>query len=180
MKAQTRRGSMLESAVNLVVGFALSWAINYFALPLFGMHPSQGSLWGLGAIFTVASVVRSYCLRRVFERLRLRKVPPDFLYIIEDIAAERHRQISGEGYSLAHDDAYRRGDLADAAAAYAFLAAKGDDLNRHRWKTHALALWPWREEAFKPTTPRRDLLKSSAMIVAEIGRLDRKAARGAP
>ena len=34
-------------------------------------------------------------------------------------------------------------------------------------------LWPWAITLFKPTTPRRNLIKAGAMIIAEIGRIDR-------
>jgi hypothetical protein len=35
--------------------------------------------------------------------------------------------------------------------------------------------WPWDLKWWKPTTPRRDLVKAAALIVAEIERLDRAA-----
>ncbi|MEB3421767.1 hypothetical protein VK682_24660 [Salipiger manganoxidans] len=42
-----------------------------------------------------------------------------------------------------------------------------------------LQLWPWDRKWWKPTTPRRDLVKAGALIVAEIERLDRAALRAA-
>ena len=38
----------------------------------FGLYASLAQNAAIGAIFTVVSIVRSYCLRRVFERLRVR------------------------------------------------------------------------------------------------------------
>ena len=37
-------------------------------------------------------------------------------------------------------------------------------------------VFPWEDAWWKPTTPRRDLVKAAALILAEIERLDRMAA----
>lgn len=88
---------------------------------------------------------------------------------IEDIAAERQRQIAVEGWSADHDDTHSGGQLASAAAAYA-LHTSGV-VKSH--KGSAPFGWPWDWRWWKPTTPRRDLVKAAALIVAEIERLDR-------
>jgi len=179
MKAQTRGGAAIETGVNLVVGFGLSWAINCWCLPLFGMQPSLGALWGLGGIFTAASIMRQFCLRRLFEWLRIRKAPPEFLYIAQELAAERNRQIISEGYDLAHDDQYHRGELQRAAAWYALAGARWTnatlppcDLGLFASNTYG---WPWDRSFWRPTTARRDLVKAGALIIAAIGRIDRAA-----
>jgi len=49
-------------------------------------------------------------------------------------------------------------------------------LNAAGWKTEALrGCWPikWMAAWFKPTDPRRDLVKAGALCIAEIERLDR-------
>lgn len=93
--------------------------------------------------------------------------------IIEEIAAERRRQIGAEGFSPALDDSYESGELALAGAAYARMTSplmrniSGDGFPpMPGW-------WPWEKCWWKPTTPRRDLIKAAALIVAEIERLDR-------
>lgn len=85
--------------------------------------------------------------------------------VIEEIAAERERQQSGEGYSPKHDDAHAGGELASAAACYALGYRVPNGLNS--------TLWPWRPEDFKPKNRRSDLIRAGALIVAEIERLDR-------
>lgn len=80
--------------------------------------------------------------------------------IIEEIAAERARQIAVEGWTPEHDDQHSGGELARAAACY----AAGD---------HQNGLWPWHEDWWKPSTRRRDLIKAAALLVAEIERRDR-------
>ena len=91
---------------------------------------------------------------------------------LADIAAERRRQIEAEGWTPEHDDAYRQGHLADAAACYALCA---HDTGAKR---SIPAWWPWRNEWWKPSTTRRDLVKAGALIAAEIERLDRAEQKG--
>lgn len=105
---------------------------------------------------------------------------------IEDIAAERRRQIEVEGWTVEHDDAHYEGDLARAAAAYAvagnppvyitLVPPRSVSFNAGRFEAWR-ALWPWGEGWWKPTDRRRDLVKAGALIVAEIERLDRLAAK---
>ncbi len=86
-----------------------------------------------------------------------------------DVLAERRRQID-EGWVPEHDDEHDAGELAAAAACYAGNAAG------YVWNGEWLSeVWPWEREWWKPTTPRRDLVKAAALILAEIERLDRAA-----
>ena len=96
--------------------------------------------------------------------------------IISEIQHERVRQVRGEGWTTPHDDAHVEGELSAAAGCYALNAAclvdaqNGEPLDFG----HAVSLgWRWTREWWKPTTPRRDLIKAAALIVAEIERLDR-------
>jgi hypothetical protein len=100
--------------------------------------------------------------------------------IIDEIAAERRRQIEQEHYDARHDDWYRFGELAGAAACYGMhgLAIGQEDL-AERVNLIVRDLWPWHPRHWKPTDRRRDLIKAAALIVAEIERLDRKAAKEA-
>lgn len=89
-----------------------------------------------------------------------------------DVLAERRRQIESEGWTSAHDDEYlMSGSLAEAAACYAISSIPGAE--RRKEPPHG---WPWSIEWWKPTTPRRNLVKAGALILAEIERLDRQAA----
>lgn len=106
--------------------------------------------------------------------------------VIDEIAAERKRQIEAESWDVAHDDAHTDGGLARAAAAYAFAGACQQKIQRERLsKAHLLelhgsdigrvvkSLWRWDWCWWKPKDPRRDLIRAGALIVAEIERLDR-------
>lgn len=89
-----------------------------------------------------------------------------------DVLAERARQISAEGFLPSHDDAYQARDLANAAGCYALVAGLSP-AHREIMAGKAPHPWPWARSWWKPTTPRRDLVKSGALILAEIERLDR-------
>lgn len=102
--------------------------------------------------------------------------------VVQEIAAERKRQIEKEGWSIEHDDAHTDGSLARAAACYAAQASamqrvKGDvSLATYRSLEPMRAQfgWPWAPRWWKPKDPRRDLIRAAALIVAEIERLDRQ------
>lgn len=92
-----------------------------------------------------------------------------------DVLAERCRQIDDEGYTTERDDQYIRGQLADAAGAYAFWAYT---CNMEHYKvTTVPPSWPWSPEHWKPTDQRKMLVRAGALILAEIERLDRQRAR---
>lgn len=88
-----------------------------------------------------------------------------------DVIAERQRQKTVEGWSEAHDDRnHSAGELARAAAAYAYAGAFRDFNRNTLWRR----LWPWSWEWWKPKDRRYDLVRAGALILAEIERLDRK------
>ena len=175
MKAQTRFMSMVESWTNIAVGIGLQTLANAIFIPLLfvGVEMKARPLFWLVVIMTVLSNARSYVLRRVFEFIRTRNTPPDFEDIIAEIAAERLRQIHGEGYTPDFDDEWADGELAQGAAAYAYSASLlGSTPFGKTRAVKSAHLWPF-TSPFKPTRPYRDLIKAAAMIVAELGRLKR-------
>lgn len=92
--------------------------------------------------------------------------------VINEIAAERRRQISAEGWTPGHDDSeHFDGQLAVAAGCYAIHAGGRMDLTL-RGDEYIPRGWPlyWK---FNPKNPRRDLIRAAALIVAEVERLDR-------
>lgn len=103
--------------------------------------------------------------------------------VIDEIAAERKRQIEVEGWTPEHDDAHDQGEMADAAACYAWcagLTADSRELLAEDWFDSSVLrrLWPWARGWWKPKDRRRDLIRAAALIVAEIERLDRATEHG--
>lgn len=99
-----------------------------------------------------------------------------------DVIAERRRQVDAEGWSIEHDDEeHDPGELSAAAAAYALAAA--DLLYPHSqgdggFDADAPPMWP-AEWTWKPGTPRRMLKKAGGLILAEMEKWDRAAAKEA-
>lgn len=65
---QSRRHSALESVANVAVGYGVALATQLVVFPALGIPVRLSQNVAIGAIFTVVSLVRSYCLRRVFNR----------------------------------------------------------------------------------------------------------------
>lgn len=98
---------------------------------------------------------------------------------IIDVIAERQRQITGEGFTPEQDDKYDRAEMVSAALSYIRLATiwKDKDPDCYR-KSSAPMSWPWLSEYWKPTNPRRDLIKGIALLIAEAERRDRLNCQG--
>lgn len=91
---------------------------------------------------------------------------------------ERQRQIHEEGFSAEHDDDHTNGQLAYAAACYAFATKdSGVDLQLKEPDT----TWPWHESWWKPSPdPKRNIIKAMALLAAEYDRLERAEAAATP
>lgn len=87
---------------------------------------------------------------------------------VSAIASERKRQMEIEGWTAERDDRYRRGELALAAESYLFGTRTAP--NRE-----PPSMWPstWIKKWWKPKSYRQDLVRSGALIAAEIDRWDR-------
>lgn len=88
-----------------------------------------------------------------------------------DVIEERRRQVEHLGYGAAHDDAHEAGDLAAAAFSYAGHAAISLSGGEPGGVPRS---WPFESQYWRPSTPRRDLVRAAALILAEIERLDRQ------
>lgn len=64
--SQSRKHSLLESVVNVLIGYGISVAAQVVVFPLFGLHASLSDNLLIGVVFTVISLARSYALRRLF------------------------------------------------------------------------------------------------------------------
>jgi len=66
--SQSRRMSLVEAATNIAVGYGLAVATQLAVFPFFGLPARLDQSLGIGLIFTVVSLGRSYLLRRLFNR----------------------------------------------------------------------------------------------------------------
>ena len=66
--SQSKKHSLIESLVNVAVGYGIALATQMLVFPLFGIHISLQDNIVIGLLFTVVSIARSYALRRLFNR----------------------------------------------------------------------------------------------------------------
>lgn len=67
--SQSRAMSAAESVANVAIGYGVAVASQLVIFPLFGVHLPLSDNLLIGAWFTVISLVRSYAVRRLFNRL---------------------------------------------------------------------------------------------------------------
>ena len=66
---QSRKHSIIESCTNIIIGYFVALGSQLVIFPAFGVHVSfKTNLW-IGAWFTLVSLVRSYIVRRAFNKL---------------------------------------------------------------------------------------------------------------
>jgi hypothetical protein len=72
--SQTKTGSFVEAWANIFIGFTINFFANLLVLPWFGLAVTPSKAFGIGVIFTVISLVRSYVIRRWFNGLKFGNV----------------------------------------------------------------------------------------------------------
>lgn len=73
---QTRFQSLLESVLNVLIGFGVAFAAQLLIFPLLGIPVSLNQNLLIGAFFTAVSIARSYCVRRIFNWLHRPEITP--------------------------------------------------------------------------------------------------------
>lgn len=69
--SQPRRWSLVEAIANVAIGYGVAFLSQLVVFPMFNIHISVRENLIIGAIFTVISIVRSYFVRRAFNRLHV-------------------------------------------------------------------------------------------------------------
>lgn len=164
---QSRIMSLFETFGGTILGFFISLGIQHSLVWWLELPLSSSQNVGIILIFTVASLIRGYVWRRLCEAMHIRVPLPASILAI---AAERRRQIEAEGWDASHDDAHNIGELAQAGACYAMMPLRRE-LDR---SVNPRGDWPWSREYWKPQDNRRDLVRSGALIVAELDKMDRR------
>ena len=63
---QSRRRSVVEAIINVVIGYMVAVFANLTVLPAFGYNVTLFDGAAIGLDFTIISLIRSYVIRRVF------------------------------------------------------------------------------------------------------------------
>jgi len=66
---QNRLNSFIESIANVIIGFLINFIANIYILPLFGFNITISQSIQIGLIFTLISIIRSYLIRRWFNKV---------------------------------------------------------------------------------------------------------------
>lgn len=115
--------------------------------------------------------------RKKWQAAKAQAVPEGFA--IKDVINERQRQISHEFYSTEHDDEYKSNELLRAAVCYAENVLSRGWIHRSSpnsgiYQSEEVPdFWPWDQDFWKPKSPRKDLVRAAALLIAEIERIDR-------
>lgn len=64
--SQSRLGSLIEACAHTGIGFVISIALSLIIYPIFGHAFSLSENIGITLIFTAASMIRGYVIRRFF------------------------------------------------------------------------------------------------------------------
>ena len=71
--ADTKTKSLVETSLDIFLGFMMFLPVNYFVLPLFAEQIADHSLLTaiqIGIMFSAISLIRKFTLRRWFEKMR--------------------------------------------------------------------------------------------------------------
>lgn len=71
---QKKRHSVLETCVSTAIGFGVAYIANWFILPVFGMPQSHHATFWITVMFTAISLIRGYCVRRLFNWLHVKEI----------------------------------------------------------------------------------------------------------
>ena len=85
---QSRRMSLIEAIANVAVGFLVALLTQIVVFPLFNLEVGLGEHLAISGLFTIASIARSYLLRRLFEAIRVAQAEP----AEQPVAALRRRR----------------------------------------------------------------------------------------
>lgn len=65
---QSKLQSVLESCANIAVGFLVSYMSTFLIFPLMGFESNYSKNLIITIFFTVVSFIRSYIIRRIFNK----------------------------------------------------------------------------------------------------------------
>lgn len=71
---QTRTHSLLEACANTAIGLIISFVAQAVLFKAYGIKASTDTQLWLVLWFTLVSIARSYVLRRIFNRLHVRRI----------------------------------------------------------------------------------------------------------
>ncbi len=77
---QTKKQSFIETLTNIAIGFSISLIATFFIFPLFNIESTIPKNIGITLFYTAISIVRSYTVRRWFNKTAYTNKLPDFAH----------------------------------------------------------------------------------------------------
>ena len=71
---QSKYHSFLESLTNILIGYFVALVSQLIIFPFYGVHISLSENIAIGAWFTIISIIRSYVLRRWFNKKTVKAI----------------------------------------------------------------------------------------------------------
>ncbi len=65
---QSKKNSFIESLTNVTIGYGVAIASQLIIFPIFDIHITLSENFLIGLWFTIISIIRSYIIRRCFNR----------------------------------------------------------------------------------------------------------------
>ena len=70
---QSKKMSLIETLSSVAIGYIISLAAQMIIFPIFGIEVSLTDNLIIGLFFTVASIIRGYYVRRLFNWIKIKK-----------------------------------------------------------------------------------------------------------
>ena len=72
MKGQKKRHSLIETLINVTIGYFIALGTQIIVFPWFNIEVTYKEQFLIGMIFTIVSIVRGYFIRRLFNLLYIK------------------------------------------------------------------------------------------------------------
>ena len=74
LKGQLKHHSLLESIINVIIGYSIAIGAQLVIFPLYGINIPLSSNLQIGGWMTIVSIIRSYGIRRWFNNITIKHI----------------------------------------------------------------------------------------------------------
>jgi len=79
MQIQTKTVSLIESIANVVIGYGVALLSQIIIFPIYGIDISLKTNIAIGIWFTLISIIRSFIVRRIFNKMSESKLAKEVI-----------------------------------------------------------------------------------------------------
>jgi hypothetical protein len=70
MTGQSPKNSLIEAVISTLVGIGVNYLVTPFINTSLGINMSNKQMVGSVLLFTIVSLIRSFCIRRLFNKIK--------------------------------------------------------------------------------------------------------------